>query len=102
MLDLTIKLQIIGQIDDSSINSGADVALLEQVFEEVLELAFLATDDGSEHLAADAGHGGEESADDLFPGLGRDGDVALGAIALADAGIEDTEEVVDLGDGADS
>src|SRR5262249_11046651 len=44
---------------------------------------------------------GEDAADDLLAGLGGDGPAALRTVALADAGVEDAQVVVDLGDGAD-
>ena len=37
----------------------------------------------------------------MFSRLAGDGAVAVGAVGLADAGVEKAEVVVDLGDGAD-
>ncbi len=42
-----------------------------------------------------------DALDDLFGGLAGDGTVAVGAVGLADGGVEQAEVVVDLGDGAD-
>ena len=44
---------------------------------------------------------GEDPGDDLLAGLGGDRPVALRAVPLADAGEQDAEVVVDLGDRAD-
>ena len=43
----------------------------------------------------------DDLVDDLLGGLAGDGAVAVGAVGLADGGVEEAEVVVDFGDGAD-
>jgi len=49
-----------------------------------------------------SGGEGGDALDDLLGGLAGDGAMAVGAVGLAYAGVEEAEVVVDLGDGADS
>ena len=86
---------------DLAIDAGADEAALEHVGEEVLVLALLAADDRGEDEEARPLRQGQDAADDLLARLGRDRPAALRAVALADAGVEHAQVVVNLGDGAD-
>ena len=101
VLDPAIELQVVGQADDLAIDAGADEAALEHVGEEVLVFALLAADHRSEDEEARAFRQGEDAAEDLLARLGGDRPAAVRAVALADAGVEDAEVIVDLGDGAD-
>ena len=89
-----------GEFDDLAVDAGAE-ALLVESFELFAELAFAAADDGS--VDGDAFAGGEAgyALDDLLGGLAGDGAAAVGAVGLADGGVEKAKVVVDLGDGAD-
>ena len=101
VLDPAVELQVVGQADDLAIDAGADEAALEHVLEQVLVLALLAADDRGQDEEARPVRQGEDAGDDLLARLGGDRPAALGAMALADAGVEDAQVVVDLGDGAD-
>ena len=87
-------------LDHLAVDAGAE-ALLVEGFELFAELAFAAADDGGEDGDAFAGSEGDDALDDLVGGLARDGAAAVGAVRLADGGVEEAEVVVDLGDGAD-
>src|SRR5262245_11222550 len=88
-------------MNDAAIHAGTDEAALEHVLKQVLVLALLATDHRSENQKTGALRQGQNARDDLFPRLGGDRPAALGTVALADAGVEDAEVVVNLGNGAD-
>ena len=67
---------------------------------ELLVGPFLLSDDGGE----DRDHARVFSRDlvgDLIGSLGCDGDIVFGTVRRPDPGIEETEVIVDLGDGAD-
>ncbi len=95
------SLQVVGQPHDLAVDAGADEAALEHVGEEVLVLALLPADHRRQDQEARPFRQGEDAGDDLLARLGGDGPAALGAVPLADAGVEDAQIVVDLGDGAD-
>ena len=75
--------------------------LLVERFELFAEFALAAADDGGEDGDALAGSEGGDALHNLLRGLTRDGAVAVWAVRLADAGVEQAEVVVDFGDGAD-
>ena len=90
----------LGELGHLAVDAGAE-ALLVEGFELFAELAFAAADDGGVDGDALAGGEGGDALDDLLGGLAGDGAVAVGAVGLADGGVEQAEVVVDLGDGAD-
>ena len=98
VLDLPVELQVVGQAHDLAVDPGADEAALEHVGEEVLVLALLAADDRGQDQEARARRQGQDAGDDLLARLGRDRPAAVRAVALADAGVQDAQVVVDLGD----
>ena len=89
-----------GEFGDLAVDAGAE-ALLVEGFELFAELAFAAADDGGVDGDAFAGGEADDALDDLLGGLAGDGAAAVGAVGLADAGVEEAKVVVDLGDGAD-
>jgi len=89
-----------GELGHLAVDAGAE-ALLVESFELFAELAFAASDDGGIDGDAFAGREGGDALDDLLGGLAGDGAVAVGAVGLAYAGVEETQVVVDLGDCAD-
>ena len=101
VLDAAVELQVVGEPDDLAIDAGADEAALEHVGEQVLVFALLAADDRGQDQEARAFRQGQDAGDDLLARLGGDGSAALRTVALADAGVEDAQIIVDLGDGAD-
>ena len=98
---LAIEGEIVTEIDDFAVDAGTDEALLAQLFEEVAVLALLAADHRGEDGELRLRREHEDAADDLLAGLRGDRPAALGAMAAADAGEEDAEEIVDFGDRAD-
>ena len=101
VLDAAVELEVVGQAHDLAVHAGAEEAALEHVLEQVLVLALLAAHHRGEDEEARPLRQGEDAGEDLLARLGGDGPAAVGAVALADAGVEDAEIVVDLGDGAD-
>ena len=89
----------LGEFDHLAIDAGAE-ALLVEGFELFAELAFAAADDGGVDGDAFAGREAGDSLDDLLGSLAGDGAVAVGAMGLAYAGVEEAEVVIDLSDGA--
>jgi len=90
-----------GELGHLAVDAGAE-ALLVEGFELFTELALAAADDGGVDGDAFSGGEGGDALDDLLGGLAGDGAMAVGAVGLAYAGVEEAEVVVDLGDGADS
>ena len=101
MLNLAVQPEVVGQRIDLAVDAGADVSGLGEIDEQVLVLPLLAARDRGEHAEGRAGGEVEDPGDDLLAGLGGDGAVAARAVALAHAGEEDAQVVVDLGDGPD-
>ncbi|MGC0425475.1 hypothetical protein RKD32_001830 [Streptomyces sp. SAI-195] len=79
----------------------AGVALGLEVGEEVDELALALAHQRRQHLEAAALRQLQDLVHDGLRRLARDRPAALGTVRLADAGEEQTQVVVDLGDGAD-
>src|SRR5262249_51337734 len=105
--DLDLVLAAMGkgrglvEIDGPAVHADAGEAGGPQLVPEgVVALAVPALDGGHD---VDAGSLGEmqDFFDDLVGRLAADREVALGAIELAEAGEENSQVVVDLGDGAD-
>ena len=84
-----------------AVDQGPGEALVGQVLEEGVVGALAAVDDGSEDLEAGALLQLHDAVDDLLRGLARDRRAVVGAVRHADAGEEQAQVVVDLGDGAD-
>jgi len=95
-----LEIGRIGEVEDLAIDARAE-ALLVELVEEVFEFAFAAADDGGEDGNAFAGSEGEDALDDLLRGLAGDLAAATGAMGHADGGVEQTEVIVDFGNGTD-
>ena len=95
------QLDRLVQLLDLAIDAGACVALLREVGEQLGVLALSAADDRCEHLEAGAFGELEHTVDDLLRRLALDRRAVLRAVRDADAGVEQPEVVVDLGDRAD-
>ena len=91
----------LGKVADCAVNLDADKALLARVLKDVLVLALAVADDGRHQHDAAVPRQVEDGVGDLLDGLLHDRSAALGAVGLADAGEEEPEVVVHLGDGAD-
>ena len=98
---LAVQLQVVGQRHHVAVDASPDEALLQQVLEQVAILAFLAADQRGEHGQPGSFGQMQDPGDDLLAGLSRDGLAAFGAVALADAGEQHAQIVVDLRDRAD-
>src|SRR5690606_31897148 len=83
------------------VDPDADEAALPHVLEEVLELALPAADQGRQNLDPAALLPGEHGIGNLRGALPADGAPVIGAVRRAGTGPEQTEVVVDLGDGSD-
>ena len=84
-----------------AVDAGTGEALGLQLLEELDVLALAAADHRREHLEAAAPLEGEHPVDDLLGRLALDRRAAGRAVGVADAGEQQAEVVVDLGDRAD-
>ena len=84
-----------------AVHARAAVALGLEIGEQVDELALALAHQRRQHLEAAALRQLQDPVDDGLRRLARDRAAALGAVRLADAREEQTQVVVDLGDGAD-
>ena len=89
------------EVDELAVDPGAGEALLRELLEQALVLALAAAHDRREHLEARALLELEHAVDDLLRRLAGDDPAAVRAVRHADAGVEQAQVVVDLGDGAD-
>ncbi len=94
------KAHALGKLGHLAVDASAEALLVER-FELFTKLAFATTDDGGVDGDALTGSEGDDALDDLVGGLARDGASAVGAMGLADAGVQQAKVVVDLGDSAD-
>ena len=101
VLELLVELRGGLERVDLAVDLDADEAAAAQLLEEVLVFALAVGDDGGEQDQAGVFGLVEQLLDDLLRRGGADRLAALGAVLDADAGVEDAQVVVDLGDGAD-
>ena len=87
-----------GQLDHLAVDPGPGEPLLGQVVEQRLVLALAAPHHRGEHLEARPLGQVEDAVHDLLGGLAGHGAPAVGAVGMADPGVEQPEVVVDLGD----
>ena len=90
-----------GELDELAVDPRPREALLCQVVEERRVLALAAPHDRSKNLEPGAFGQVAQAIDDLLGALASDQAAAVGAMRLADAGVEQAQVVVDLGDGPD-
>ncbi len=100
VLLLLLQRRRAGQLDRLAVHTRAGVALGLEVGEEVDELALALAHQRRQHLEAAPLRQLQDLVDDGLRRLARDRAAALGAVRLADAREEQTQVVVDLGDGA--
>ncbi|TWH23479.1 hypothetical protein L618_001200000260 [Rhodococcus rhodochrous J45] len=101
VLLLLLQLRRIRQGVDDPVDAHTGVALDGQLLEEIDELALAGAHDGCEDLEAGPGLHLEHLVDDLLRRLPGDLLTADRAVRGAGTRIEQTQVVVDLGDGAD-
>ena len=83
-----------------SIHAHAGEACLTDVFEQLAVVTFAATDGGGQDVDTLAIKLLEDEVGDLLFGVAHHALAGVVGIGLADAGVEQAQEVVDLGDGA--
>ena len=83
------------------VDTDPRVAVGRELLEQGRVLALPTAHDRGEDLEAGAGRELGDTVDDLLGGLARDGCPALRTVRVTDAGIEEPQVVVDLGDGPD-
>ena len=94
-----VGLGPIGQLQGDAVDPDPGEALLGQVVEKRGVLALAPPHHRGHDLEAGALGQLEHPVDDLLGGLAGHRTAALGAVGMADAGVEQTQVVVDLGDG---
>ena len=95
-----VVLEEVGDVGRLAVDPGPDVALAGEVGEQRVVLALAAPHDRRQHLEAGALGQLGQAVDDLLRGLAVEPHPVLGAVGHADAGVQQAEVVVDLGDGA--
>ena len=89
------------RVDDSPSTRARAEALRRQLGEQLVVLALAPAHDRRQHLEPGALGELEHAVDDLLRGLAGDRRAAVRAVRHADAGVEQPQVVVDLGDRAD-
>ena len=100
VLVLLLEVDVARQTHGFAVDECASVAIGRQRGQQLLELAFLAVDDGRQHLEARALRVLQERVDHLLWRLAADRLAAHRAVGFADAGEQQAQVVVDLRDGA--
>ena len=101
VLLLLLQLRRIGQRMHHAVDPHPAVALRVEFFEEVGELALTGPHHRGQHLEAGALGHHQHLVDDLLRSLAGDPLTADRAVRCAGPGVQQTQVVVDLGDGAD-
>lgn len=101
VLLLLLQRGRLGELDRLTVDPGPAVPLGLEIGEEVDELALALAHQRRKDLEAASLGQLQNPVDDGLRRLARDGATALGTVRLADAREEQTQVVVDLGDGAD-
>ena len=98
---IPVQLNLLVHVAHAAIHPHAHEARLAHVLEDrpVVPLAVL--DQRSQHLEAGAGRHPQHRVHDLVGGLLRDLAPTLRAVGRADAGVQQSQVIVDLGHGAD-
>ncbi len=97
VLLLQLQLRRIRQIADLAVDPRADVALTGEVFQGFSVLAFALFNNGRQQHQAQAFRLGEDIIDHLTDGLRRQRHVVIRTARFADAGVQQTQIVVNFG-----
>ena len=95
------QVDLLGEVVHLAVDPGPGVALGGEVGQQALVVALAAPHDRRQHLEAGALGQREDPVDDLLRGLAGDDRAVVRAVRHADAGVEQAQVVVDLGDRAD-
>ena len=101
VLHLLVELKVVRQLDDLSVHPRPQEAAFQQILEQVFVLTLLPLDQRREDLELRAVGQTQDTVENVFSRLSCDRSAALMATRRADAGEEDAQIVVDLGDRAD-
>src|SRR5688500_14492852 len=101
VIQLSIELRRIRDLDQIAVDICAHKPLLPCALEQLLELAFSATDEWREDFDLCAFGPGQNRSGDLRCALALDGPSAVGAMRRSRSRVQQAEVVVDLGDGPD-
>ena len=96
-----VSLEELVDDDDLAIDAGAHVPLPGEVFEQRVVLALATAHDRGQHLEARPLREEEDAVNDLLRRLALQPSSVERAVLLTDAGEQQAEVVVDLGDRAD-
>ncbi len=91
----------VSKLVDRPVNAGPGEALAGQLLQQALVLALATPDHGGQHLEAGAVGQLQDAVDDLLRGLALDHGAVPRAVGHPDAGVQQPQVVVDLGDGPD-
>ena len=101
VLLLQLQLGWIGQVTHFAVDTGADIALACQIFQRFGVFALTLFDDWRKEHQAFAFRLRQHVIDHLAHGLRRQRDVVVRAARLAHAGIQQTQVVMNFGNGTD-
>jgi hypothetical protein len=90
----------LGELDRDAVHPDAGESLLGQIVQQGAVLALAPPHHRGQHLELGALGQLEDPVDDLLRCLARHRPTAGGAVRVADAGVQQAQVVVDLGDGA--
>jgi hypothetical protein len=96
-----VALEELVDHDRLTVDASAHVSLPGQVGQQCVVLALASADDRSEYLETRALGHLDDAVDDLLRGLALEPGAVVGAVLNADAGVQQPEVVIDLGDRAD-
>ncbi len=95
-----VALQELGDVDHFAVDSGADVALAGEILQQRVVVTLATAHDRREHLESGAVGQQQDSVDNLLRSLALQPGSVVGTVLHADAGIQQPQVVVDLGDRA--
>ena len=96
-----VERRRLGEVVLRAVDPHADEALLARPLEDPVPLGLAVLDQGSEDEQPGALREGQDLVDDLADRLALDLAAAVRAVGMADAGEQEPQVVVDLGDGPD-
>ncbi len=101
VLELLVELDVLLELAHLAVDLDAGEAVGAQLLEQLAVLALAAAHDRGDDAEARALVEFADLIDDLLHALPEDGPPAVGAVRVPDAGVQQAQVVVDLGDRAD-